>query len=70
MIDILKVSKDDLIREHFENNKDMQEVVERAYNGDGKAQEYLADWLVANGHYNKSQLWYDKAKTYFNQREN
>ena len=69
MCKILKTAKNDLIKKYFKGDDIMQDIVERAYNGEGNCQDSLADWLEKNGHSKEAKLWRDMAKTYYEQKK-
>lgn len=46
----------------------MQDIVDRAYNGDGGCQDFLAKWFEKNGYPEEASVWKDLAKTYYQQK--
>ena len=68
MSEILKICKNNLIQKYFKEDKEMQDIVDRAYNGDGGCQDFLAKWFEKNGYPEEASVWKDLAKTYYQQK--
>lgn len=57
-----KISKEHLIKEYFSDNKPMQEIAEKAFNGEIGCQDYIADWFEKNNKPDMANAWRKKAQ--------
>lgn len=68
MADSISIAKNELIKKYFKDDMQMQDIVERAFNGEGCCQEILADWFEKNGYIDQAKLWGDMAKTSYQEK--